>query len=67
MSSNAKVRAISLIVIGLFGMAAYQVIAHLQHPAIMDQDSFHGIWFGVCFGLEIAGVYQLSKIRRSAP
>lgn len=61
MRSNAKLRALAHIVIGLIGIAAYQIIVHFKHPVIMDNDLFHGMWFGICFGLEITGLYLLSK------
>jgi hypothetical protein len=66
MSSNAKLRAIAPIVIGLIGMAAYQIIFRLNHPAIMETDLFRGLWFGICIGLEIVGVYLLAKNKRGS-
>jgi hypothetical protein len=57
MKSNAQLRALAPIVIGLLGMGGYQVILHLKHPIMMENDLFHGIWFGACFGLEITGLY----------
>lgn len=66
MRSHAKLRAFAPIAIGLIGMAAYQIIVQLQHPAIMENDLFHGMWFGICFGLEITGLYMLFKNKRRA-
>lgn len=61
MKSNVQRRALAPIVIGLLGMGAYQIILHLEHPLVMENDLLHGIWFGICFGLEVTGIYHLSK------
>lgn len=61
MKSIAQPRALIPIIIGLLGVAAYQIIIHFKHPIIMDSDLFHGVWFGICLGLEITGIYLLSK------
>ena len=61
MKNNPKRSALVPIVLGLVGMAAYQIILHFDHPIIMNEDLFHGIWFGICFGLEITGLYLISK------
>lgn len=63
MSSNSRFRSFVPIAVGLIGMGAYQVISHTYHPPIMENDLFHGIWFGVCLGLEITGIYQFSRNR----
>ena len=64
MNRNSQLRSFAPIAVGLIGMGAYQVISHVYHPAIMQNDLFHGIWFGVCLGLEIIGIYKLSRNRR---
>jgi hypothetical protein len=61
MKNNPKQAALTLVVIGLLGMAAYPVILRFGHPAVMENDFFHGLWMGVCVGLELLGVYRLSK------
>lgn len=66
MRSNAKLRALAPIVIGLVGTAADQIIVHFKHPAIMDNDLFHGMWFGICLGLEITGLHVLFKNKRGS-
>lgn len=66
MKNNSGLRALSPIVIGLFGMAAYPILMHLKHPVITENDFFHGIWFGVCLGLEIIGIHLLVKNKRGA-
>lgn len=38
MRSNANLRALAPIVIGLPGMAAYQNIVHFKHPAVMRNE-----------------------------
>ncbi len=64
MKRNARLRAFAPIAVGLLGMGAYQVVLRTSHPAAMEGDFFHGLWFGVCIGLEIVGIYLLTKIKR---
>jgi hypothetical protein len=66
MKSKLQRRAIFLIVIGLLGMGAYQMILHLNHPQLMASDFIHGLWSGVFLGLEIIGLSLLYKSRRGA-
>lgn len=54
-----------LISIGTMGIAGYQLILRIFHPPIMAHDLFHGIWFGICLGLEILGLIYLRKANRS--
>ncbi|MDL2353720.1 MAG: hypothetical protein QFF03_00520 [Pseudomonadota bacterium] len=54
----------ALLVIGLLGIGAYPLVVRAPHPALMDSDLFHGLWLGVCLGLELTGVYMLRKRRR---
>lgn len=67
MKRNTRISALAMIVIGLLGLAAYQVFLHMPHPKNIETDFVHGIWFGVCFGLEILGAYLLSKNRPGSP
>jgi hypothetical protein len=64
--NHAHLRALVLIAIGLIGMAGYQVLLHLKHPLFMGSDFVHGLWFGVFLGVELIGLYLLSKNRRRA-
>jgi len=64
MKNNAQRRALALIAVGLVGIGAYQMILRLSHPTMMENDFFHGLWFGVCIGLEITGLYILTKNKR---
>lgn len=61
MKSNIQLRAFALIVIGLLGMGAYQMIRHVSHPIMLELDFAHGLWFGTCIGLELTGLYLLFK------
>ena len=58
----------ALVAIGLLGIISYQIIVRLAHPAFMENDLIHGIWFGVFLGIEILGLYLLrkSKCNRAA-
>lgn len=64
MKSHTRFRAVALIAIGLVGMAAYQMILHLAHPAMLEKDFLRGIWVGACIGLELTGLYLLARNRR---
>lgn len=64
MKSNAQLREFALIVIGLLGMGAYQVAFHVPHPVMIEGDLLHGLWFGICLGLELTGLYFLAKNRK---
>lgn len=64
MKNRPRLRALAPIVIGLLGMGAYQIILRGQHPVMMESDLFHGLWLGICVGLEMTGVYMLGKRHR---
>lgn len=65
MNRHSQLRSFVPIAAGLLGIGAYQIISHIYHPAIMEKDFFRGIWFGVCLGLEITGIYHMSRRRRA--
>lgn len=56
-STNSHV----LIAIGLLGIAGYQIVLRLLHPPILSNDFVHGIWLGLCIGLECLGLLFLRK------
>lgn len=59
-----KLPAMALVVCGLLAMSAYQIMLHVPHPAMFDNDLVHGLWLGVSFGLELLGLYLLAKQNR---
>lgn len=61
MKSKTKFRAYAPIIIGLLGMSAYHILLRFKHPEMMERDVFAGVWFGVCIGLELTGVYFFFK------
>lgn len=63
MKSSARFREFAPIVIGLLGMGAYQVALHVPHPVMIESDLVHGLWFGICLGMELTGLYFLAKNR----
>jgi hypothetical protein len=65
MKSSSKGREFVPIVVGLAGMGAYPVALHVPHPAMIEGDLVHGIWFGICLGIELIGLYFLLKQRKS--
>jgi hypothetical protein len=61
MKSTPRFRALAQIVIGLIGLGVYQMLLHFKHPVVIENDFLHGLWFGVCLGLELTGLYLLFK------
>jgi hypothetical protein len=64
MKSTPQCRQFAPIVVGLFGMGAYQIVLHAPHPAMIESDMVHGLWFGICLGLELTGLYFLAQNRK---
>lgn len=62
---KSRARPIVLVSIGLLGMSLYWVVLRVAHPAILSNDFVRGLWFGLCLGLEILGVYRLGKESRT--
>ncbi|AHG92839.1 hypothetical protein J421_5304 (plasmid) [Gemmatirosa kalamazoonensis] len=50
---------------GLLGAALYPVAARAGLPAALAGDAAHGVWLGVCLGLEVLGLVTLRKARRT--
>lgn len=61
---HTKLPGIALVVCGLLSMSAYQIMLHVQHPAMFDNDLVHGLWLGASFGLELLGLYLLARQNR---
>lgn len=64
MKSSARFREFAPVVIGLLGMGAYQIVLHVAHPVMIESDLVHGMGFGICLGMELTGLYSLSKNRK---
>jgi hypothetical protein len=62
---KSRPRSILLVCIGLFGMSLYWLVLRVAHPAILSNDFVRGVWYGLCLGLEILGVYRLGKESRT--
>jgi hypothetical protein len=52
-------------VIGIVGIAIYQLVMHLPHPAFVDNDFIGGVWLGACIGIEMLGLILFGKTRAS--
>lgn len=61
---HTKLAGIALVFCGLLALSAYQIMLHVQHPAMFDNDLVHGLWLGASFGLELLGLYLLAKQSR---
>jgi hypothetical protein len=57
MKSNSPRRRYIIVAIGLLGMASYPFLRRLSLTAFMQDNLFHGIWFGVCIGIMIVGLF----------
>ncbi|GGC65767.1 hypothetical protein GCM10011396_10980 [Undibacterium terreum] len=66
MRSDIRKTALGVMSTGLIGLCAYQIILRVNHPAALDSDLVHGIWVGVCLGLELIGVALLKKSKFSS-
>ncbi len=53
-----------LVAIGLLGIAGYEMALRLLHPSFLANDLTHGLWLGVCIGLEILGLFVLGRAKR---
>ena len=60
----SKMNGYVLVAIGLLGMAGYEIILRLLHPSFLANDLTQGLWFGVCIGLEIFGLFVLRRDKR---
>ncbi len=63
MKLNATSFGLLLIGLGLFGVAAYFLLAHFGRSALSGSDFSTGIWFGICIGAECLGVVLVVKSR----
>ena len=50
-----------LIIMGLVGIGFYAIVARFTDVSIISNAIFQGVWYGTCIGLELVGVYFLSK------
>lgn len=64
MKSSSPPREFVPIVVALAGMGAYRMALHGPHPTVIERDLVHGIWFGICLGIELVGLYFLFKHRK---
>lgn len=48
------------------GMGAYQLSLHVPHPPMIESELVHGIWFGICLGMELIGLYFIVKSRKQS-
>jgi hypothetical protein len=56
-----RTNALRFVAAGLFGFALYGVVTHLMAPAALRSDFVHGVWIGICVGLEVVGLAFLIK------
>lgn len=53
-----------LIAAGLFGIAGYEMALRVLSTSFLSLDFVHGLWFGLCIGLEILGLIALTRNAR---
>jgi hypothetical protein len=58
---NRQPRPYVLVAAGLLGIGLYAVAIRFWHPAILSNDLVQGVWYGLCVGVEILGLYLLRK------
>ena len=59
-----KMNGYVLVAIGLLGIAGYEMALRLLHLSFLANDFIHGLWLGVCIGLEILGLFVLGRAKR---
>lgn len=67
MRNGHKSRSLGLVAAGLFGMALYNIAVLVGGPALLARDSVHGMWIGLCIGLELVGLMALARSRSRRP
>jgi hypothetical protein len=60
-----KANGYVLVAIGLFGISGYELALRLFHPSFLANDFAHGLWLGVCIGLEIHGLLVIRRAKQS--
>lgn len=53
-----------LVAIGLLGVVGYQWALHRFPSSLLADDWIHGLWFGICIGVELLGVYLVDRSKR---
>lgn len=61
MSLKNKNRAIILVALGLLGMALNVIVIRYTTSSLLSNDVVIGLWFGVCIGLQVLGLYFMVK------
>lgn len=66
MKSNRQRRSYVLVAIGLLGISLYAAAVRVWHPDFLSSDIIRGVWYGICIGPEIIGVYLLRESKPTA-
>ena len=61
MAVSGRVRTPRTLLLGVFGMGLYPILARIAHPAFLASDTVHGAWVGVCIGLGLVGLNQIRR------
>lgn len=60
---NMKINGHTLMLIGILGIAGYEVALHFSQSPALHADANHGLWIGAFIGLKLLGLMQLRKER----
>ncbi|MGH9440970.1 MAG: hypothetical protein ACRD16_01720 [Thermoanaerobaculia bacterium] len=65
MTSKSLFQPILLVSVGLLGITLVPFVLRVSHSALLSNDFVRGLWYGLCLGLEIVGIYRLGKARNT--
>ena len=47
------------VMFGLLGASSYEIVRRVVHSQFLDRDFVHGIWVGICIGIQIFGLVAM--------
>jgi hypothetical protein len=56
---NRRLNPYVLVSVGLLGMTLYALAMRFGHPDILSNDFVRGVWYGLCLGVQLLGLYRL--------
>lgn len=62
---NVEVKGHTLMLIGLAGIAVYEIALHANLHSALQTDLNHGLWIGACLGLKILGLMLMKQEQRA--
>ena len=60
---NIKINGHTLMLLGILGIAGYEVALHFSQSPVLHADLNHGFFIGAFIGLKLLGLMQLHRER----